>query len=353
MYITMEKATKKRYWAWLLLCSVFFFSCQDDSYELLPRNNPPINLEIPEGFPPLQYTYKNNPLSERGVELGQKLFEDGRLSADNLVSCSFCHMRAYAFTHHGHDLSHGVYDRVGIRNAPALQNLAWLSEYFYDGASNNLEMVAIPPIHNELEMAETLPSIINKIKDDETYKQLCLDVYGSTEMTSERMLKALAQYMTVLVSANSRYDQWKKDPQANPFTPLETTGYTLFQEKCATCHTGELFTDQTFKNNGLPPNPAVDDQGRAVVSGNPADRYKFKVPSLRNVAITAPYMHDGRFRTLESVLNFYENGMVASETIDSQLVQPHGLGIALSADEKEAIIAFLQTLTDEEFISKK
>lgn len=330
-----------------------FFSCQQDDYQMVRRDNLRIDIEIPEGFPPLQYRFVNNPITEKGVELGKKLFTDGRFSADNMVSCSFCHDRSYAFTHHGHDLSHGVFDQVGLRNTPALQNLAWYSEYFYDGASNNLEMVSIVPIHNELEMAETLPSIIAKIKDDKSYQQLFLDAYGSTEVTSEGMLKALAQFMTTLISANSKYDKWKKNSQGNALSALELQGYEVFLNKCSSCHSTELFSDQTFRNNGLPANPRINDLGRELVSGSPNDRYKFKVPSLRNVDITAPYMHDGRFGSLESVLNFYEFGMVYSETIDPLLVREDGsVGIDFEAGEKEALIAFLKTLTDYEFIGR-
>lgn len=327
-------------------------SCQDDSYELIPLTDEEIILNQPEGFPEKSYVGKQNKLTKNGVVLGKKLFEEGRLSADNLVSCSFCHMQEYAFTHHGHDLSHGVYDQIGMRNAPALQNLVWIKEYFYDGASNNLEMASLVPIHNEVEMAESMPSIVNKLKSDREYQQLFLNAFGSSEVTSTGILKALAQYMSVLVSANSRYDQWKANSQKYPFTTDEFQGYQLFQQKCASCHSGELLTNQAFLNNGLPPNPRINDLGRETVSGDPNDRYKFKVPSLRNVAYTAPYMHDGRFRTLESVLRFYNEGMIHSETITNELVTDGKVGIPMTTEEQRLIIVFLKTLSDESFISK-
>jgi len=350
MYIIMGRFINQ--FLGIVLLSFLFISCENDSYELIPKKDKEIIRVQPEGFPEKAYVGQQNPLTENGVALGKKLFEEGRLSADNLVSCSFCHMQEYAFTHHGHDLSHGVYDQVGMRNTPALQNLVWIKEYFYDGASNNLEMASLVPIHNELEMAETMPSIVKKLENDKAYQQMFLDAFGSTQVTSAGILKALAQYMSVLVSAESKYDLWKKEPIKYPLSSDEVQGYQLFQQKCSSCHSGALFTNQSFINNGLPPNPRINDLGRETVSGDPNDRYKFKVPSLRNVAYTAPYMHDGRFRTLESVLRFYNEGMVYSETIDEQLVNDGRIGIPMTAEEQRLIIAFLKTLSDKNFITK-
>lgn len=350
MYIIMGRFINQ--FLGIVLLSILFISCENDTYELIPKKDKEIIRVQPEGFPEKAYVGQQNPLTENGVALGKKLFEEGRLSADNLVSCSFCHMQEYAFTHHGHDLSHGVYDQVGMRNTPALQNLVWIKEYFYDGASNNLEMASLVPIHNELEMAETMPSIVKKLENDIAYQQMFLDAFGSTQVTSTGILKALAQYMSVLVSAESKYDLWKKEPIKYPLSSDEVQGYQLFQQKCSSCHSGALFTNQSFINNGLPPNPRINDLGRETVSGDPNDRYKFKVPSLRNVAYTAPYMHDGRFRTLESVLRFYNEGMVYSETIDEQLVNDGRIGIPMTAEEQRLIIAFLKTLSDKNFITK-
>lgn len=351
MYTMVEKGIKRG--ICLVAFLIGFISCQEDSYELIPIADEEIVLPQPDGFPENAYLAKQNQLTKNGVALGKKLFEEGRLSADNLVSCSFCHMQEYAFTHHGHDLSHGVYDQVGIRNTPALQNLVWVKEYFYDGASNNLEMASLVPIHNEIEMAETMPSIVDKLKNDKEYQQLFLNAFGTSEVTSSGVLKALAQYMSVLITVNSRYDQWKANPQKSPFTEDEVRGHQLFQQKCASCHSGGLFSNQTFVNNGLPSNPRINDLGRELVSGDSKERYKFKVPSLRNVAYTAPYMHDGRFRTLESVLRFYNEGMVYSETIAEELETDGHLGIPMTIEEQGLIITFLKTLSDESFISKK
>lgn len=333
----------------VLISSMLLMSCNTDEGTYLDIDHP-IQLQVPTNFPPLSYQFMNNPLTEKGFELGRKLFYDGRLSSNGIVSCAFCHEQQHAFTHHGHDLSHGVNDLIGTRNTPALQNLAFQSEYFFDGASNNLEMVAIVPIHNPVEMNESLPSIIEKIRDDRDYQRLFAVAFENKAINSANMLKALAQYMTMLISADSRYDKYVRNENNASFTDKEKQGLKIFREKCATCHSTDLFTDHSFRNNGLPVNPRLNDLGREEVTGNPLDRHKFKVPSLRNIALTAPYMHDGRLGSLEAVLAFYEEGVQDSETLDPLMKQNSQLGIPLNATEKEALIAFLKTLTDEQFI---
>lgn len=323
-------------------------SKEEDAYEDI---NLPINFEKPSNFPDLAYTFPNNPLTEKGFELGRKLFFDGRLSRTGIVSCNFCHEQPSAFTHHGHDLSHGVDDLIGIRNTPSVQNMAFQTEYFFDGASNNLEMVSIVPIHNPVEMDETLPSIISKLQADPAYRKLFAQAFPDGLVNSTNMLKALAQYMTLLISSNSKYDKHVRNESGGNFTALELQGKEIFQQKCSVCHATDIFTDNSFRNTGLPPNPFINDLGREEVSGNPADRYKFKVPSLRNVELTAPYMHDGRLGSLESVLNFYTNGVQDSPTLDPLLKQNGTLGIPLSNQEKTALIAFLKTLTDYDFVT--
>lgn len=342
----------------LLFCKGKFFfvlplfflvvSCSDDAdYKEI---NSRMDFRIPSNFPPLVQDIESNYPTQNGFELGRRLFYDAQLSADNTVSCSSCHEQGFAFTHHGHALSHGINDQEGIRNAPAVQNLAFLNDYFYDGASNSIEMLSINPIHNPVEMAETLEGISAKLKKDKSYVQMFSRAFEGGEVTSGNILKALGQFMTMMISADSRYDKYVRSEPGGNLTTQELQGLQLFAEKCASCHKTDIFTDNSFRNNGLPPNPNLDDKGREVVTGFPADRYKFKVPSLRNIALTAPYMHDGRFGSLESVLNFYTSGMRNSETLDPLLSKDGMLGISLSQDEKGAIIAFLKTLTDDEFV---
>ena len=335
-----------------VLFSVFLLiSCSaDDNYTSIPADRP-YDFEIPSNFPDLQQDIANNYPTQNGVALGQKLFYDSRLSKDNTISCSFCHEQSSAFTHHGHDFSHGINNQIGTRNAPSIQNMAFQKEYFYDGASNSIEMLSIVPIHNPLEMDETLPGIAKKLKQDAAYIRMFKGSFENEQISSANILKALAQFMTVMISADSKYDKYVRNEAGGTFNTQESQGLHLFQNNCASCHATDIFTDNSFRNNGLPPNPNLNDLGRSTVTGFPYDRYKFKVPSLRNVALTAPYMHDGRFGSLESVLNFYSNGMQNTPNIDTLMQQHTALGIPLTQAEKEDIIAFLKTLTDEKFIS--
>ncbi len=333
----------------LLLVSLSLLSCnEDDSYKEI---NERLVFNVPANFPAPAQDLESNYPTQKGFELGRRLFYDADLSANGTVSCSFCHEQSSAFTHHGHTFSHGIHDQEGTRNAPAVQNLAFMSDYFYDGASNSMEMLSIAPINNPLEMDETLEGIAVKLKKDKSYVQQFGQAFDGGGVTSGNILKALGQFMTMMVSANSRYDKYVRSEPGGNMSSQEIQGMQLFAQKCASCHKTDLFTDGSFRNNGLPPNQFLNDIGRETVTGFGYDRYKFKVPSLRNAALTAPYMHDGRFGSLESVLNFYTSGVRDSETLDPLLNNNGILGISLSEDEKTAIIAFIETLTDDEFIT--
>jgi len=313
--------------------------------------NEKLNPDIPENFPEIQYDLSANPPTEKGFALGKKLFYDGKLSSSGFISCGFCHEQRYAFTHHGHQFSHGINDLEGIRNTPSIQNMAFQKEFAWDGATSHLDLFPIIPITNEVEMGETVSNVINKLKQDPEYRQLFAEAFTNGEVNTEFFLKALSQFMVMMISADSKYDKYVREEENTNFTEPELKGMKLFQNKCAACHKTDLFTDQSFRNNGLAPNPSINDLGRFEVSGKAEDNYKFKVPSLRNVAITAPYMHDGRFGSLESVLNFYQNGIKDSETLDTILKQNKRLGIELNPEEKQALIAFLNTLTDENYLN--
>lgn len=335
----------------LIICLAVFFlliSCESDAE--YTDINKPMEFEIPSNFPDLAQDISQNYPTEKGFELGRKLFYDGKLSKDGTISCSFCHEQASAFTHHGHDFSHGINDLAGLRNAPAVQNMAFQSEYFYDGASNSIEMLSIAPIHNPVEMDETMEGIVAKLKKEKEYQKLFKVAFDSEEITSGMVLKALGQFMTVMISANSRYDKYVRQEEGGTLTAIEKQGKSLFENKCSMCHQTDLFTDNSFRNNGLPPNPNLNDLGREIVTGFSSDRYKFKVPSLRNVELTAPYMHDGRFGSLESVLDFYRFGVSQTPNLDPHLNANGVLGIVISEEEKTALIAFLKTLTDDEYV---
>lgn len=321
-------------------------SSDDDEYQ-----NIPIDYIVPSNFPPLAYNMTTNPLTEKGFELGKKIFYDGRLSSDGTISCGFCHVQADAFTHHGHTFSHGVNDGVGTRNAPAVQNMAYQTQFFWDGASDHIELLSMAPISNELEMNGNIIDIINMMKNDSEYKKLYKQAFPNGEINAENMLKALAQFMTVLTSSNSRFDKYRRNEAGGTLTQEELDGYALFNQKCAICHATDIFTDNTFRNNGLPLNPQINDVGRFRVTQQESEKYKFKVPSLRNVEKTAPYMHDGRFYTLEAVLNHYASGVTNTQNLDPLLYNSGVYGIPLTSDEKSKIIAFLKTLTDSEFLT--
>lgn len=326
-------------------------SCSnDDNYTSIPEDSL-YDLVIPSNFPDVQQDIANNYPTKNGVALGRKLFYDARLSRDNTISCAFCHEQTSAFTHHGHDFSHGINNLIGNRNTPAVQNMIFQSEYFYDGASNSLEMLSIVPIHNPVEMDETLPAIAEKLKQDPEYIRLFKGSFKNGKISSANILKALGQFMTIIISADSKYDKYVRNEIGGNMNTQELQGLSLFQNNCASCHATGIFTDNSFRNNGLPPNPNLNDLGRETVTGFASDRYKFKVPSLRNVALTAPYMHDGRFGSLESVLNFYSHGIQNTPNLDPLMQKHSALGIPLTQAEKEAIIAFLKTLTDEKFIT--
>jgi cytochrome c peroxidase len=329
----------------------FLFGCSSDNSEVY--QNIPIEYKVPSNFPPLAYNMANNPVTEKGFELGKKIFYDGRLSSDGVVSCSFCHIQEDAFTHHGHTFSHGVGDGIGTRNAPPIQNMAYQSQFFWDGAVNHIELLSMAPISNELEMNGDVVTIINMMKNDTAYKKLFKQAFDDGAVNSENMLKALAQFMTMLTSSNSRFDKYRRNEIGGDLSTDELEGYTLFNQKCVSCHATDIFTDNSFRNNGLPINPAIDDTGRFRVTELAQDRYKFKVPSLRNIEKTAPYMHDGRFYTLDAVLNHYSSGVVNTQNLDASLNTNGTLGIPLNATEKTKLVAFLKTLTDNEFLTNR
>jgi cytochrome c peroxidase len=216
----------------------------------------------------------------------------------------------------------------------------------HDGGILNLEVQPLGPIANPIEHNETIGNVITKLNATTKYKSLCKAAYGDEVMTSQRLLKSLAQFLGTMYSYNSKYDDVKKGTKS--FTSEEQNGYNLFVSKCATCHTEPLFTNYEFKNNGIGVT-LLNDSGRAHITNLPSDLYKFKTPSLRNIEKSAPYMHDGRFNTLEDCLNHYSSSIASSSTLDPLLVG----GISLTTQNKKDIISFLKTLTDPTFLNDK
>jgi len=298
----------------------------------------------PSHFPEPAYAMQGNPVTEAGFLLGRSLFYDGRLSRDGSISCGSCHVQYSAFSHHGHDVSHGIDDKLGTRNAPALQNLAWYTSYFWDGGVHNLDLVPVAPIENPVEMDETTANVLSKLQSDANYKRLSKKAFGSEELSGQRMLQAMAQFMSMMISAGSRYDHYVNG-ETSVYSQDEKEGLELFRVKCASCHSEPLFTDNSFRNNGIVSN----DPGRYAISFDPADKGRFKVPSLRNVQYTAPYMHNGSIGTLEDVLQHYRSGIHSASQPDPQLQN----GIDMSSEEMGKIIQFLYTLSDPAFLKNE
>ncbi len=307
----------------------------------------PIVFIIPKGFPaPPTNIFLKNKLTEEGFQLGKKLFYDARLSKDGEVSCASCHQQFASFATYDHDLSHGVNNSFSNRNAPALINLAWMKDWHWDGGINHLENQPLFPLSAPNEMGEKLDSVLMKIKDDSDYSTLFVKAFGDANVTTERMLKAITQFTGSLVSANSKYDKVKRGEAT--FIQPEEKGYEIFIANCNGCHKEPLFTDNSFRNNGISLNRFVD-VGRQAITQDKKDSLKFKVPTLRNIALTMPYIHDGRMQGLDNVINHYTNLDTTIINLDPSLRKK----IVLTEKEKKQLTLFLYTLTDTSFTKNK
>lgn len=293
----------------------------------------------PSYFPDPVYSFGQNQITKEKYELGRALFFSPILSSDNTISCASCHDQPHAFADHNVAFSSGVNGQIGTRNAPAIFNLAWQPHFMWDGGVNHLEVFSVAPITNALEMNESMASVIEKLNASEYWKSRFKTAYNADHITDQMMLRALTQYMLLIISDRSKYDEVRKGKAQ--FTEQEQSGYNLFLNKCASCHTEPLFTDHSFRNNGL--DQQFSDAGRALITQNDQDNGKFKVPTLRNVMLTYPYMHDGRFYTINDVLEHYSTGVQHSATLDPVLEN----GIPLTQQNKEDLKAFLRTLTDD------
>ena len=316
-----------------------------------PAGTHPFILQVPQRFPQLRLP-ADNPLTEEGIALGARLFADTRLSVNNTQSCASCHDRAKAFAD-PRRFSVGAEGQIGKRNAMALFNLAWHEGFFWDGRAKTLREQVLMPVQDKHEMNETLPRAVDKISGDASYKGAFQKAFGVEEITSERIAMALEQHLLSLTSQDSKFDRAAR--KVETLSEPEARGLKLFVTEfdparglrgadCFHCHGGMLFTNHAFHNNGLA--RAVDDVGRSAVTKVAADVGKFKTPSLRNIALTAPYMHDGRFATLEEVVEHYDHGVVRSDTLDPNLAKHPAQGLGLTSAEKADLVAFLKTLTD-------
>ena len=333
------------------------FSCSNSETEeaYIPI---PYTLEIPELFQlklinPL--IPSSNPLTEEGVSLGKKLFFDRKLSGNNSQSCASCHNPRNAFTDNDR-FSDGIDGIRGTRNSMPLFNLGWnFGERFaWDGKELGLERQALEPVKNPIEMHANWVNVASKLQQDPEYPTLFLQAFGSSTIDSTLVIKAIAQFERILISGNSKFDQYLLGNSS--LTTQELNGFNVFMDEakgdCFHCHGSDnnpLWTDNDFHNNGL--DATFSDLGLGAVSGDPNDNGKFRSPSLRNLVFTAPYMHDGRFNTLEEVINFYSEGLQLSATVDPLMKKVNQGGVQLSTQDKADLKAFLLTLTDNEFIN--
>lgn len=304
----------------------------------------------PNSFPTPTYHFETNPITQQGFELGRKLFYDPILSTDLTISCGSCHIQTSAFTQHGHSVSHGVADRLGTRNSPPIMNLAWHPTFMWDGGIFDLDLQPIAPITSHVEMDDNMPNILSKLRNQAEYPKMFKNAFGTDEITSVHLLKALSQFMLLCVSSQSKYDSVSQN--LTTFSNDEKVGYEIYKQKCSSCHPEPLFTDFSFRNNGLSISE-INDMGRYNITLLPEDKYRFKTPSLRNLYYTAPYMHDGRLLNLEAVLTHYNEQVQQTPNLDPILASNQQLGIPLTANEQKMLLRFLNTLNDISFISNK
>jgi cytochrome c peroxidase len=329
-----------------VLCLLIATSCRRNSSE---PGLTPYKLIIPSGLPAMQVP-ADNPLTEEGVELGRRLFYDPILSGNNTISCASCHKQEFAFTDSSNQFSIGIDGVNGTRNAMPIMNLGYQRRFFWDGGAADLESQVIGPIQNPVEMHEDLKGMIAELNAHKEYPELFNRVFGSSTITTPMVMRAIAQFERTLISGNSKFDQVKRGEVS--FTTQEARGRDLFETEekgdCTHCHSlGSTFSDFEFRNTGL--DSITVDAGRAMITFLATDSGKFKTPSLRNIALTAPYMHDGRFRTLEECIDHYNTNFRYTKNLDGSLgIRKKG---QLNTQEKADLIAFLHTLTDHEFIT--
>lgn len=349
-----------------LISMGIFISCSKEKEPVTPTPIPtptptsptPYNIIVPAIFAqtlPPPFVPTDNPMTVEGVELGRKLFFDPILSGDGTQSCASCHAPANAFVD-TNQFSTGIDGLQGNRNAMPIFNMAWNygNKYFWDGRAIGIEGQAFEPVTNPIEMHNTWPSAVASLQSHPTYPNLLQAAFGTSTIDSVLVVKAIAQFERTLISGNSKFDRYLLGLEA--LTPQEATGFNLFMDQqggdCFHCHGSAgnpLWTDNEFHNNGL--DATFTDLGLGAVTGNPADNGKFKTPSLRNLVFTPPYMHDGRFETLDEVLDFYSTGVQMSATIDPMMEHAANGGAQLTPSEKAALKAFLLTLTDSSFIN--
>ncbi|MEL7529824.1 MAG: cytochrome c peroxidase [Bacteroidota bacterium] len=329
--------------------------------ELPAAEYDPSLYEIDHGYFPKPDLPPDNPLTNAGVELGRMLFYENRLSKGNIQACASCHVQRDGFSD-ARQFSEGVEGKLGLRQAMAIFNMPWHKGFFWDGRAANLREQALLPIQDPLEMNETLENVVEKLSAERQYTDQFIRAFGDEQISSERIALALEQFMLTIYSFDSKYDKVLFGEAS--FTDAEQRGRDLFFTEfdpsgavkggeCFHCHGGFDFTNHEYMNNGLDTESEMTDLGAYSVNNNPSFKASFKVPSLRNIALTAPYMHDGRFATLEEVLTHYNSGVKSSPSLDPLMQFNVNPGLNLSAQDKSDLIAFLHTLTDSSLIESE
>jgi cytochrome c peroxidase len=353
-------------WFFIVLIPIFLLSCKKDSplnngdLTQFQHNPRPYEIEQPEFFSPMEIP-SDNPLTIEGVRLGRFLFYDPILSADSSLSCASCHLPELAFAD-GQKTSQGVTGEFGSRSSMSLINVGYFNNgFFWDGRAQTLEDQALHPIEDPLEMNETWANVEEKLRRNPIYPKMfrqAFPIKNEIEITRDLAIKAIAQFERTLISANSKYDQAVSfDNPTVEYSQLELDGYLLYfrdiqtnHPGCHHCHAPPLFGGDTYLNNGLDEVQDLNDfndLGYGAVTGSQFDNGKFKTPSLRNIELSAPYMHDGRFETLEEVLEHYSSGGHYADNLD-----PNITGFTMTQYEKEALLAFLKSLTDDRFFEQ-
>jgi cytochrome c peroxidase len=357
----------KRFNILYVVCILLLVACQKDPEVLLPVSNNPVDstdtttvyrptpyyVELPLGFPEMPIP-ADNPLTVEGVALGRKLFYDKLLSQNQTQSCGSCHGQTFGFTDANKQFSIGVTGQIGERNSMPIFNLAWVEKFaktnhkfFWDGGATSLENQVLGPITNPIEMNETLKNVLQKLQSHPQYPGLFKKAFGTDSITTRLLMFAIAQFERTIVSGNTRFDYFRMFGDQTMLTPQEKRGFDLFmaEEKadCFHCHNpNSIFsTDFLFHHNGH----QSSDKGLGRITGNTEDNGKFRTPSLRNLVFTAPYMHDGRFSTLEEVVEFYNSGAIRVYPADP-FITKHPNGLGLTTEEKQDLVAFLKTMTD-------
>ena len=351
-------------WGTILLClTLAVTGCKEDDPEECTDTIPTINpnataydLVIPPFFPPMPIP-GDNPLTVEGVELGRHLFWEPLLSGNNAMSCGTCHQPDLSFAE-STAVSTGVFGDQGDRNAMALVNLGWAPTLAWDGSVESLEAFIGDPIENPIEMADNWTNALAELEATEDYPPLFDAAFGSPHITEERVRKAMASFLRTMISGGSKFDleriglyTYNESEERGHDLYLLEGGEPNFGADCFHCHGfgSSQFTDYSFRNNGL--DSIFDDPGHMAVTGDPLDEGKFKVPTLRNIELTAPYMHDGRFNTLEEVVEHYNSGVVPSTTLDPFMKFEEGL--QLTDQDKADLVNFLKCLTDPDFTTNE